>query len=69
PFPLCFILKPFLVPPSWRALLKRQQPAVRFVVRLRVDEDRIACFTLCYKTLTDNTLSKFSYESAQKHFN
>ncbi|MCQ6513116.1 hypothetical protein NPN18_25445, partial [Vibrio parahaemolyticus] len=68
-FPLCFILKPFLVTPSWRVLLKRHHPDVRFVVRLPVDEDRIACFTLSYKTLTDNTLSKFSYESAQKHFN
>ncbi|EGE31049.1 hypothetical protein SD3246_3182 [Salmonella enterica subsp. enterica serovar Dublin str. SD3246] len=24
---------------------------------------------MSYNTLTDNTLSKFSYESAQKHFN
>ncbi len=55
----------FLVTPSWRVLLKRHHPDVRFVVRLLSTKIESPVSPLSYKTLTDNTLSKFSYESAQ----
>lgn len=38
-------------------------------VRLPVDVDRIAFFTLSYKVLTDNSLRKISYESQDEMIN